>query len=244
MIIVVVGVLLAIVLGYMLWPRPSTSPESTGEDFQAFEGGERSDAPEPRGPEPGPDAASKAGGEEREGSVVVLEDRVERPEDAPPAGAREPDAGPDQAERADAGYVDPVNEEVLGPKAWMPELPEDEREEIDEELDRQSPDPFPIDLGVRREGIEVAKAVVFDCYDALRRRQPQRTGRIIVSFDVVASGGSATLENTEVPTNVKLDDPQFEACIIDGIDGLQIASSDEGTMRVKYPFLFDLEGKR
>jgi hypothetical protein len=241
---VTLAVLLAAVAAYILWPRPSAE-QARDEGFEAFEASEDPRAGKLVGPDASRAQAPRDGDDEPTGSVVVLEDRVER-DDAPARSETESvDADSKGAQRdGGGGYADPVNDEVLGPKAWMADLPEEQREDIDEELDRQRPEPFPIDLEVRREGIEVAKAVVFDCYDALQRRQPQRTGRIIVSFDVVAGGGSATLRNTDVPTNVKLDDPQFESCIVDGINGLRIASSDEGTMRVEYPFLFDIEGKR
>ncbi len=241
----VVAAVLAGVLTFVLWPRDEGGEDPA--DFQAFEAGERDDAPAAAdvgtdghaGPPPTSEPPDR-------GSVVVLEDRVERGAADSPASAplvADPDAG-EPRRSAEAGWVDPVNEEVLGSRSWMAELPEEERDDIDRELDEPAPEQFPLDLGVRREGIEVAKAVVFDCYDALRRRQPGRTGRIIVSFDVVASGAQATLENTAVPTNVKLDDARFERCIIEGIDGLRVPAADEGEMHVEYPFLFDIEGKR
>lgn len=248
MVVIVVAFVLAGVLAFMLWPRGEG--DERGDDpsrFQAFEAGERDDAPMAADAEGDGNAGPSDPQEPSDrGSVVVLEDRVERGTADTP-GSPSPYASVDAGEArpsADAGWVDPVNEEVLGSRSWMAELPEDTREEIDRELDEPAPEQFPLDLGVRREGIEVAKAVVFDCYDALRRRQPGRTGRIIVSFDVVASGAQATLENTAVPTNVKLDDARFERCIIEGIDGLRVPAVEEGEMHVEYPFLFDIEGKR
>jgi hypothetical protein len=241
--IATIAVLVVGVLAFVLWPRGAqVSPDA---DFDAFEGG---DAAQTQTPPTSVDAgtsaeATEAGSTDR-GSVVVLEDRVERSgNDDERRESASNDAGGSQRS-ADGGYSDPVNNQVLGPESWMAELPEEEREDIDQQLDEPPPKQFPLDLGVRREGIEVAKAVVFDCYDALQTRQPGRTGRIVVSFDVVATGSEAALRNVDVPTNLDLEDPQFESCIIDGIEGLRVPASEDGEMHVEYPFLFDLEGKR
>lgn len=130
---------------------------------------------------------------------------------------------------------------MVGPLTWMAELPERERAAIAQELDTPPTKPFPLDLQIRRRSIDMTREVVFDCFDALKQRQPQSTGRMIVAFNLVASEGRAQVLEPSIPTQLNLDDPPFTHCILKGLESIEFASEDEGRMRVEYPFLFDLE---
>lgn len=214
-------------------PRDATAP---APQFEPAESGELAQIEGAESPSPAPSEPTEtARGEERADARPSV-----RTEAAAPAGDTSPESG-GAAPSPDAGptWRDPVNRKVLGKKQWMAQPSEEEQAAIDEAFARPRPQRYPIDLQVRREGIEAARGLVYDCFDALRARNPAAYGRIIVGFDVRAGAGRARLRNVAIPTNFNLTDPQFEACVIDELSRVSFSSSEEGTMYVEYPFLFD-----
>lgn len=232
-----VGAVALAVVALMAWlaHRGAGSPGSSGaEKFAAFEGAADAGAPL---------AASSA----REASVDV--GRQVRLPDAGSAGTiMRPDVG--ALTRRDAGtadasqdtapeWTDPTNQRVLGHRSWMVQASDAQTKALDKVLDRKPPQPYPYAMKVRRNGIDVARGIVDDCFDRLLQRQPDATGRLTLAFDLVATGERGVFRKIRLPAIVKLHDPQFQDCITGGLANASFATSEQGVMRVQYPFFFD-----
>jgi hypothetical protein len=154
---------------------------------------------------------------------------------------RTPDAAATASGEADVSeWVDPDNRRVLGRSEWMADLPDTQEQAIDQELDDSEPaQVYPPRMQMRRAGIDAAAEVVSDCFDGLRRRQPDARGRISVVFELRSGGGRAQLHEPSISRNIRLDDPAFESCVVDGLAGTTFASEEEASMRVEYPFFFE-----
>lgn len=163
-----------------------------------------------------------------------------------------PDAATYRADRGDADaadsssaaepkpqWEDPVRQKVLGQKTWMAKVPEAEMAAIDDEIDRERPEPYQIDLDLRRTAIEATRGVVYGCFDRLLERLPTASGRLSVSFDLVADGEQARPHNVAIPALVELHDPGFKACVLDEVANISLPTDETGVLAVEYPFLFD-----
>lgn len=138
-------------------------------------------------------------------------------------------------------WRDPVNERVLGPRAWMAPISDEENARIDEIFERaraarHDPRLSPRD---RRTAIETARPIVDGCVESLRRRRPGAEGRLILAWESSASGGRGTIRNVRITVNVKLDDPEFERCVLTGLEGRTFPAEDGETRLVEYPFFYD-----
>ncbi len=157
----------------------------------------------------------------------------------PAPQAPSPDAGLDAAHAPQPQWADPTNQRVLGRRSWMATMSDAGRQAIDDEFDRPRPHPYPYDLKVRRNGIDVARGIVEDCFERLQKRQPDATGRIMVAFDLVATGQRGQFRKVSLPAVVKLHDPRFQDCITGGLANASFATGEQGVMHVEYPFFFD-----
>ena len=245
---VVVG--LSVAVAAMVWvirwvaDEEQTPARDTGAqvspDFRAFEQEPPDEPPavEPAPAEPSPaDAGSPSDVSVRSVQQVDTTDKDSGGEESVPDDASMADAHPHR-------WNDPVNQRVLGQKKWMAKLPDAEQEAIEETLDQPRPKRYPFDMDVRQQSVDRARTLVYDCFDALRRRQPQATGRLTIAFDLQVVGGQAQVQNPAIPTNHKLGEPGFEACILDGLARISYPAQGDGTMQVEYPFLFEVETSR
>ncbi len=141
----------------------------------------------------------------------------------------------------DAGWDDPTNDRVLGPKSWMAPVDQEELARIDETFERSRAlrhDPN-LSNRDRRSSIESVRPVVDRCYEALATRVPGIEGRIILGWRSGASNGSGWVRDPRIVTNYRLDDEQFESCVLSGMEGLRFPSGDGDAIEVEHPFFYD-----
>lgn len=147
---------------------------------------------------------------------------------------------PAPADPRDAGsWADPVNQRVLGPRAWMPEVSPAEAEAVERALDQPRPAPrYPIDLRVRQFSIDIAAEVVELCFGESAPR-----GRFAVNYRLVADGVRARFEDVHLSNIYGLHDPvfveAFAGCVAENLGARSFRSSEDGQMQVARPFLFD-----
>jgi hypothetical protein len=212
------------------------APSSATSDEAAFRAFEASEPAAKQGAEGEPER--DAGGEEPTPDARRFQGTIVRPPPLEPSASSgsQTDAGSSADVRL---WQDPVNQRVLGQKKWMAQLPDAASQEIDEELEKERPQRYPIDLTVRRSGVDVAKEIVEGCYERLLERNPQADGRLAVGFNMVADGSTARFKDVDVLVKVRLYDPAFDDCIIDELSRASFPTSEEGVMWVEYPFVFE-----
>ncbi len=138
-------------------------------------------------------------------------------------------------------WNDPENQKVLGDKRWMAVESPKEAARIKEILDA----PMPMDKRVtpfdRKASIELIRPDVEFCVEAARRIIPRAKGRLVVSYDLNASGGTAVVQNAVVDPIIGFEGVVGLAeCIVDRIQGRTFDASRDGeVLRVEYPFFFD-----
>ncbi|AWV91102.1 hypothetical protein [Bradymonas sediminis] len=156
--------------------------------------------------------------------VVMRPDIIEA--SAPDTGAS---VGADASE-----WVDPVNQRVLGRKAWMAEVPEDEEAAIEAMLDAPAPARYPIDLGVREWSVDIAAEVVRTCFG-----EDEPSGRFALNYTLAADGSRATFEDVRLSHIYKMETPSLGDCVADTLSQRSFRSTEDGQMRVSRPFFFD-----
>ncbi|MFP4598836.1 MAG: hypothetical protein ACLFVJ_11320 [Persicimonas sp.] len=236
-----------------VWLIAANPAERTDEpaDFASFRGADAGEAARqadrPTGAGPEHARVRSAGG--RSGDRLAGRARRaqhdRRPIVRPDAATYRADRG--DADAADASsaaeskpqWKDPVRQKVLGQKTWMAKVPDAQRQAIDEEIERERPEPYQIDLDLRRTAIEATRGVVHGCYDRLLERLPTASGRLSVSFDLVADGEQARPYDVGIPALVELHDPGFKACVLDEVARISLPTEETGVLAVEYPFLFD-----
>ncbi len=245
-----------------VWLIAANPAKSTDEpaDFASFRGADageaarEADRPAGAGPDharvrsaddgPGARLAGRAGRPQRAGRHQRAgHDRrpIVRPDAAPYRADRDDADAADSSSAAESKpqWKDPVRQKVLGQKTWMAKVPEAEMAAIDEEIDRERPEPYQIDLDLRRTAIDATRGVVHGCFDRLLERLPTASGRLSVSFDLVADGEQARPHNVAIPALVELHDPGFKACVLDEVARISLPTEETGVLAVEYPFLFD-----
>ncbi|RAL21257.1 hypothetical protein DL240_14115 [Lujinxingia litoralis] len=187
-------------------------------------------------------AMSAGGGAEtQQGAVGGAEDRVEageggaqaqrserRTREAVQPGAVSPDAG----EEGGMKGVGPLRwaRQPLSPEALAvleDELDEGEMRQAQELAMRQD----------RRRSIEAVEAGVRGCYEALRREQPERGGRVALRWTMVAAGGVGQVVDAVITANVGLRDAGFEGCVAQALRGLEFEAVGEAEVVVEWPFM-------
>lgn len=156
------------------------------------------------------------------------------------------DVGVDAGAGADAGVAepqwdDPVNARVLGQKEWMAPVDDAETVRIDqvfEEARAARHDPS-LSNASRAASIAAVKAVADRCYEQLARRQPAIRGRLIVGWTASASAGRGQVTNPRIKVNYRLQDAEFEACVLDGSSRASFRSADGEPIEVEAPFFYD-----
>jgi hypothetical protein len=190
---------------------------------------------EPNDPETSTSAES--GGPKR---VIELQngDTVEVPAGSPAARALQAREARLAAEQLEAQAM--ANPGPTGPESWSAPISPEEEAEIQAAFDA-IPEPDPrVTREDRKTSIEVVRVVVEDCFRALQTRQPGRRGRIAVAWTAMAAGGEGLIQEPQITLNLKLREPLFEQCIVQGLDGLTFPAAEPGEpLRVEYPFFFD-----
>lgn len=143
---------------------------------------------------------------------------------------------------ADApAWNDPVNQRVLGDERWMAPVSAEENAKIDEIFERSRE--LREDPGLSRldrlTSIEAARIVIDACYDVLVERRPGIEGRLIVRWTAGANEQGGWADSAEITVNYKLDDPEFAACVIDGVNRMKFPAQPAEAVVVEYPFFYD-----
>lgn len=217
--------------------KRSTSEESAFEAFDAPIRTERSDPSSTRSH----DAGGEAIGSGEAIASSKFEGTIVRPPplDADSANTDPADAG-GQARSDDVHrWQDPTNQRVLGRKQWMAQAPDAVSEQLDEELEKERPPRYPIDLQVRQSGVDIAKAIVTRCYEELVRRNPQADGRLAVGYNLVADGEKARFKDVDILVKVRLKDVAFDDCVLGELSRASFPTSEQGVMWVEYPLVFE-----
>lgn len=145
-----------------------------------------------------------------------------------------PSASDDAHDRFEPEWVDPVNQRVLGRKAWMAEVPEEEEAAIEAILDAPTPPRYPIDLGVREWSVDIAAEVVRTCFG-----EDEPSGRFALNYTLAADGSRATFEDVRLSHIYKMETPSLGDCVADTLSQRSFRSTEDGQMRVSRPFFFD-----
>ncbi len=138
-------------------------------------------------------------------------------------------------------WEDPTNAEVLGQKQWMAPVEDAEAlriERVFEAARAARHDPRLPDRS-RAASIEAARQVIDRCFGALADRHPGIQGRLIVGWTAGASGGRGVIRNPRIAVNYKLSEPQFEACVLDGLAGQAFRGPDGDPIEIQAPFFYD-----
>ena len=62
---------------------------------------------------------------------------------------------------------------------------------------------------------------------------------MIVAWTTGAAMGTGWIRNVRIPTNVDLEDEQFEGCIVQNLEGTKYKAEDGNAIDVEYPFFYD-----
>ncbi len=138
-------------------------------------------------------------------------------------------------------WNDPENQKVLGDKRWMAVESPEENARIRALLDKPMPnDPRATPLD-RRISIDLLKPEVEFCVENVRRTNPAAKGRLVVSYDLSASGETAVIQNADVDPIIGFEGVVgLRECIVDRIQGRTFDASRDGEpLRVEYPFFFE-----
>jgi hypothetical protein len=138
-------------------------------------------------------------------------------------------------------WNDPENQKILGDKRWMAVESPAENARIRALLDKPMPsDPRATPLD-RRTSIDLLKPEVEFCVESVRRISPAAKGRLVVSYDLSASGEIAVIQNADVDPIIGFEGVVgLRECIVDRIQSRTFDASRDGErLRVEYPFFFD-----
>lgn len=152
-----------------------------------------------------------------------------------------------QAERADDAAEMPPEEdwsegprEAVGPARWMPKrLSEEEAQELQSELDEGEMRQARL-LAMREDrqrSIDRVAPRVEACFEDLRLREPERQGRLALTWTMLAGGGLGLINEAEVRANVGLREPGFEACVMEAVQGLSFEATGESELLVEWVFM-------
>lgn len=127
-------------------------------------------------------------------------------------------------------WSDPINQEVLGRKAWMGELNPEEEAEIDEVFNTPMPSK-PAGIEPRATSIQTFKTHAERCYE----RFPT-IGRVVVIWRLRGDGTRVVMDNLHFGPVVDVD-PQTQECLL-GFQSGPIPTSEVFERWVEYPLIF------
>lgn len=127
-------------------------------------------------------------------------------------------------------WNDPINQKVLGKKAWMGELRPEEEAKIEEVFNTPMPSK-PAGIEPRATSIQAFKSHAERCYE----RFPT-IGRVVVIWRIRGDGTRVVMDNLHFGPVVDVD-PQTQECLL-GFQTGPIASDEVFERWVEYPLLF------
>lgn len=246
------ALLIGATVAYVALSPADPASDSSTSGFEAFAGDETAQttpADPTSGSQPSDSqrtGSSRPGDPSETAGTPQIADSIART-DAPAAApkvpttiVRLPDGGVAEVPSMAAAKRAGKDAAALGPSEWSATISPEEEAEIQAAFDAiPAPDPR-VTRRDRKSSIEVARAVVEDCFRELQVRSPGRRGRIAVAWTASASRGRGLIADPEITLNLKLDEALFEQCVTTSLDGLTYPAMDEGEpLRVEYPFFFD-----
>lgn len=131
----------------------------------------------------------------------------------------------------------------LGPRRWMAEVPEAERETLRREIERDVGPLYDIAREDRRRAVERVDAIAASCLERHLQGSAPKNARMVVEFVLVVDGGAAAVEEPLVRDVVGLEHPAFVSCLRDGLTDIRFDGGRDGRRQVEYPlFLGDRDG--
>jgi hypothetical protein len=150
------------------------------------------------------------------------------------------DNGDDEVPRAPEELSITIDDlgEAVGPAQWLAQPHDVDVDELEEELNRGAMEQEFL-IAKRRDrhrSIEVVEPVVHDCYGAWRARgidaeivtQGIDDSRVALGWNMITDAGRGRLENPQILHQLGPRDERFEACLIDGLDGLGFDAVGDG----------------
>lgn len=137
---------------------------------------------------------------------------------------------PEEASVPRETWSDPINQEVLGRKAWMGELKPEEAAKIDEVFNTPMPSK-PAGIEPRATSVQAFKTHAERCYE----RFPT-IGRVVVIWRLRGDGTRVVMDNLHFGPVVDVD-PQAQECLL-GFQSGPIATSEVFERWVEYPLIF------
>ena len=160
-------------------------------------------------------------------------------EGASQAGPSKHRGSTDVGAKASATYLDPVNNRVLGPRRWMAELPEEQKKSIERDLERDVGSQYPISMEDRRAAIQKVDEVARKCFRDFFGAHPDVTGgQVIVEFELVVYKSVAEPNDVRVEDPVDVRNPDFLACVRDGVASISLQAARDGTLDIQHPIFF------
>ncbi|RVU45754.1 hypothetical protein EA187_08295 [Lujinxingia sediminis] len=144
----------------------------------------------------------------------------------------------EDASQAEEDWSEGPRAEV-GPARWMPKrLSEEEAGELQSELDEGEMRQAQL-LAMREDrqrSIDVVAPGVQACFEELRAREPQRQGRLALTWTMLAGGGLGLISEVQVRANVGLREPGFESCVMEAVQGLSFEATGESELLVEWAY--------
>jgi len=193
----------------------------------ALSGLSRVEAPvEGAGNDAGTDAGSRAEAVARGGALAGITTRR--------AQGGKSDVGPQGEEDWSEGP-----REVMGPSRWMRQrMSDEESRELQSELELGEMEQARI-LAMREDrqsSIDAVEVKVRDCFGVLVAQEPERTGRLGLTWTMLAGGGVGLVADPQVRANMGLREPGFEACVAGALQGLEFEATGESEILVEWAF--------
>jgi hypothetical protein len=169
----------------------------------------------------------------------------EQPEHQQPAhrdaGSQPAHQQPKHPQPATNEWADPTNQQVLGRKSWMAPVEETEQARIDQVFEDSRAARYDPRLpnASRAASVEAARQAVDACFTALKERTPTAKGRLIVAWRAGAENGRGWIRDPRISVNYGLEDPMFEACVLDGVARQTFRGVDGDAIDVEVPFFYD-----
>lgn len=130
--------------------------------------------------------------------------------------------------------------EAVGPSRWMRErLNDEEAGELRDDLESGEMEQART-LAMREDrqrSIHAVEARVQDCFAELVALEPERTGRLGLTWTMLAGGGVGLVTDPQVRANMGLREPGFEACIAGSLQGVEFEATGESEILVEWAFM-------
>lgn len=130
--------------------------------------------------------------------------------------------------------------EVMGPSRWMRQrMSDEESRELQSELELGEMEQARI-LAMREDrqsSIDAVEVQVRDCFAVLVAQEPERSGRLGLTWTMLAGGGVGLVTEPRVRANIGLREPGFEACVAGALQGVEFEATGESEILVEWAFM-------